>query len=115
MRRRWASVLCAIGFAAAADPLSDGYAWLASKQDARGAFGAASGEEEIVATSEALEALLASGGFAAQADDAQLFLALRPAPVTYELTQRRTIALKGSAFALGQSFTPSHAPGFDAS
>jgi hypothetical protein len=95
MRRRWASVLCTMAFAASADPLGDGYAWLASKQDARGAFGAASGEDEIVATHEALEALQLAPGFAARVEDAQLFLGLRPASPTNELNERRAAALKG--------------------
>ncbi|MBK7862411.1 MAG: hypothetical protein IPJ65_28140 [Archangiaceae bacterium] len=116
MRRLWWAVtsLC-VGTSAAADPLSDGYAWLLSKQDTSGGFGSLTAEEATVATSDALAALaLLPGAPQTALDDGQLFLGLLPPAREGELTHRRAVALKGSAFSFGAPTVQSFADGFDA-
>ncbi|MBL8950747.1 MAG: hypothetical protein JNK82_08230, partial [Myxococcaceae bacterium] len=111
---RWcAATLAAMVFAcpASADPLTDGYAWLRSRQDVRGAFGATTGEDETVATHEALEAFAAaSQSLSAEAENARFFLALTRTSAATELKQRRGLALVGTAFAFTPSLDEAHAP-----
>jgi len=114
---RWVcpALAAALALPAAADPLGDGYAWLRSRQDARGAFGASTGENELVATHEALEAFAAAAqSQSPEAENARLFVALSHFAAANELNHRRGMALAGTAF----SFTPpvdfAHADGFEA-
>ena len=68
-------------------PLPAGLGWF---------FGGATGENKIVATSEAVLGLQAVGGHADAIDAAQLFL---PGPATVDEQARRIAALAGSPFA----------------
>jgi hypothetical protein len=109
-----AALLLSAG-SSSADPVSQGVSWLLSKQDPTGTFGAATGEEPIVATHETLMTLRRLQlGAQAPAQSAELALAIAPRPIDSELVLRRYLALAPTAWVLGLEQLATHGPGFDA-
>lgn len=82
--------------ARAQTPAERGVTWLLAHQDPDGGFGTTTGENRVLATSEAVLALRAEGmGASTQVQQAELFLSLQH-PADTDLAARRLWALRGT-------------------